>query len=48
MNATEEWLRYIEDNAIRSQYGVFKYDDDLKDDSEDSKESELTKDTDDV
>ena len=37
MNATEEWLRYIEDNAIRQKYGVKDYSE-PEDDSEEDKE----------
>lgn len=26
MNASEEWLRYIENDVIKQQYGIKKYD----------------------
>lgn len=27
MNATEEWLRYIENRVIKQEYGITKYSD---------------------
>ena len=45
MNATEEWLRYVENRAIRQRYGIKKYDSeeseaDSKNDEDDLKEDE--------
>lgn len=41
MNATEEWLRYIESRAIMQEYGITGYTDDKEEETkEENKEEE--------
>lgn len=40
MNATEEWLRYIESRAIMQEYGITGYTDDKEETREENKEEE--------
>ena len=42
MNATEEWLRYIESRAIMQEYGITGYteDEEKKEDEENTKDSD--------
>lgn len=41
MNATEEWLRYIESKAIMQEYGITGYTDDKEEETkEENKEEE--------
>lgn len=41
MNATEEWLRYVEDRAIMQEYGISGYTEDKEEeDKENTKESD--------
>jgi len=40
MNATEEWLRYIENRSIMQTYGVKGYQNDSDDSDDSTKESE--------
>jgi len=46
MNATEEWLRYIESRTIMNQYGITGYTKDK--DKDEELEEENTKDSDSV
>ena len=43
MNATEEWLRYIESCAIMQEYGITGY---AEDDEDENKPKENAKETD--
>ncbi len=40
MDATKEWLRYIESNAIQQKYNIKGYTSDNKDKENDNKSSE--------
>lgn len=40
MNATEEWLRYIEDRAIMQEYDIKGYSTDDEEESEDKEKEE--------
>lgn len=40
MNATEEWLRYVENRSIMNRYGITGYADDKEEDKEDTKVQE--------
>lgn len=41
MNATEEWLRYIESRAIMQEYGITGYTEDKEEDSENKEDNKL-------
>ncbi len=43
MNATEEWLRYIENRIIKQEYGITKYSDGAEIVKEDPEEEENKK-----
>ena len=47
MNATEEWLRYIENRVMHDRYGVNGYSE-TKESEEDEKSEKNTKETNDV
>ena len=49
MNASEEWLRYVENQTLRQMYGIIKYDKKDPEDEENSEEDkEKTKDSESV
>ena len=48
MNATEEWLRYIESKTLSQRYHITGYSGELSDEESQEKDNETTKDLRDV